>query len=128
MIPMRKLRQLSDGQMRERAADLLEGVRLGDKLRRPSRHLSGGETTCGCRRSLANDLRVILADEPIGNLDTANSERALALPHNIVQQGETALLLAAPNPAIAEACDWIHEVKDGRIIASPPRGTRSSIS
>jgi lipoprotein-releasing system ATP-binding protein len=43
MIPMRKLGQLSDGEMRESAAGLLESAGLGDKLRRPSRHLSGGE-------------------------------------------------------------------------------------
>src|SRR5438094_10133528 len=43
MIPMRKLGQLSDNEMRERAAGLLEGVGLGDKLRRHSRQLSGGE-------------------------------------------------------------------------------------
>ena len=42
MIPMRKLGHLSDAQMRDRAGELLEGVGLGDKLRRPSRHLSGG--------------------------------------------------------------------------------------
>jgi ABC-type lipoprotein export system ATPase subunit len=35
------------------------------------------------------------------------------------------LLLATHNPAIAEACDWIHEMKDGRIIDSQPRNTRS---
>src|SRR6266545_2350761 len=86
MIPMRKLGQLSDAQMRERAADLLEAVGLSDKLRRPSRHLSGGE-----------------------------------------QQRGNALLLATHNPFIAEACDWIHEMKDGRIIASYARGTRSSV-
>src|SRR5436853_2268824 len=43
MIPMRKLGQLSDAQMRDRAAELLDGVGLGDKLRRPSRHLPGSE-------------------------------------------------------------------------------------
>src|SRR6201981_2678264 len=43
MIPMRKLGQLSDNAMRQRAAGLLESVGLADKLRRPSRHLSGGE-------------------------------------------------------------------------------------
>ncbi|MGH8100383.1 MAG: hypothetical protein ACREIW_03735, partial [Chthoniobacterales bacterium] len=61
-------------------------------------------------------------DEPTGNLDTANSERAFGLLQSIVQQGKKALLLATHNPAIAEACDWIHEMKDGRILASHPRG------
>jgi lipoprotein-releasing system ATP-binding protein len=127
MIPMRKLGQLADAQMRERAADLLEAVGLGGKLRRPSRHLSGGEQQrVAIARALANDPRVILADEPTGNLDTANSERAFQLLQNLVHQRGKALLLATHNPAIAEACDWIHEMKDGRIVASHPRGTRSS--
>src|SRR6266496_1343377 len=61
MIPMRKLGQLSDGQMRDRAAELLDGVGLGDKLRRPSRHLSGGEQQrVAIARALANDPRIIL--------------------------------------------------------------------
>src|SRR5207247_6455928 len=115
--------------MRERAAALLHDVDLGDKLRRESRHLSGGEQQrVAIDRSLANDPRVILADEPTGNLDTANSERAFELLQNIVQKGGKALLLATHNPVIAEACDWIHEMKDGRIIASHPRAARSSIS
>src|SRR5881396_4418825 len=55
MIPMRKLGQLSDAEMRERAADLLKAVGLRDKLRRPSRHLSGGEQQrVAIARSLAN--------------------------------------------------------------------------
>jgi len=126
MIPMRKLGQLSDGQMRERAAELLNGVGLGDKLRRLSRHLSGGEQQrVAIARALANDPRVILADEPTGNLDTANSERAFELLQNLVHERGKALLLATHNPAIAEACDWIHEMKDGRIIDSQRRTTRS---
>ena len=129
MIPMRKLGQLSDAQMRDRAAELLDGVGLGDKLRRPSRHLSGGEQQrVAIARALANDPRVILADEPTGNLDTANSERAFELLQNLVHERGKALLLATHNPAIAEACDWIHEMKDGHITASHSRGAKSSIS
>jgi len=125
MIPMRKLSQLSDKQMRERAADLLEGVGLGNKLRRPSRHLSGGEQQrVAIARALANDPKVILADEPTGNLDTANSERAFELLRDLVHERGKALLLATHNPAIAEACDWIHEMKDGSIIDSQLRNTR----
>jgi lipoprotein-releasing system ATP-binding protein len=127
MIPMRKLGELSDSLMRARAAELLEAVGLGDKLRRPSRHLSGGEQQrVAIARALANNPRVILADEPTGNLDTVNSDRAFELLQNIVQQGGNALLLATHNPVIAEACDWIHEMKDGRIVTSHPRGIRSS--
>jgi lipoprotein-releasing system ATP-binding protein len=126
MIPMRKLGQLPDAQMRERAAELLHGVGLGDKLRRPSRHLSGGEQQrVAIARALANDPKVILADEPTGNLDTANSERAFELLQNLVHERGKALLLATHNPAIAEACDWIHEMKDGRIIDSQLQTGRS---
>jgi lipoprotein-releasing system ATP-binding protein len=129
MIPMRKLGQLSDSKMRERAVELLEAVGLGDKLRRPSRHLSGGEQQrVAIARALANDPKIILADEPTGNLDTANSERAFELLQNLVHERGKALLLATHNPAIAEACDWTHEMKDGRITASHPRGTRSLTS
>src|SRR5216117_3301949 len=125
MIPMRKLGQLSDNEMRERAAALLEAVGLGDKLRRPSRHLSGGEQQrVAIARSLANDPRIILADEPTGNLDTANSERAFELLQNLVHQRGKALLLATHNTAIAKACDWIHEMKDGHIIDSQLRTTQ----
>jgi lipoprotein-releasing system ATP-binding protein len=128
MIPMRKLGQLSDSEMRERAAGLLEAVGLGDKVRRPSRHLSGGEQQrVAIARALANDPRVILADEPTGNLDTANSERAFELLQSIVRAGGKALLLATHNPVIAEACDWVHKMKDGCIIASHPRAIPGSI-
>ena len=123
MIPIRRLGQLSDSEMRERAAGLLEAVGLGDKLRRPSRHLSGGEQQrVAIARALANDPRVILADEPTGNLDTENSRKAFELLQRIVQQNQKALLLVTHNPAIAEACDWIHQMKDGQIVASHPPG------
>ena len=128
MIPMRKLGKLSDSEMRERAAGLLDAVGLGDKLRRPSRHLSGGEQQrVAIARALANDPRVILADEPTGNLDTANSDRAFELLQSIVRAGGKALLLATHNPVIAEACDWVHQMKDGLVIASHRRAIPSSI-
>jgi lipoprotein-releasing system ATP-binding protein len=124
---MRRLGRLSDADMRARAGNLLDAVGLGDKLRRPSRHLSGGEQQrVAIARALANDPHVILADEPTGNLDTANSERAFEVLRNIVQEGGKALLLATHNPAIAEACDWIHEMKDGLIVASHSRSQPSS--
>ncbi len=128
MIPMRRLGRLTENEMRDRAAELLDAVDLGNKLSRPSRHLSGGEQQrVAVARALANDPRVILADEPTGNLDTANSMRAFELLQEMVTLGEKALLLITHNPSIAEARDWIHEMKDGRIVASHARGQRISV-
>src|SRR5438128_10979568 len=71
MIPMRRLGQLSDSGMRERAAGLLDAVGLGDKLRRPSRHLSGREQQrVAVARALPNAPRVLLADELTDELNT----------------------------------------------------------
>jgi lipoprotein-releasing system ATP-binding protein len=128
MIPMRRLGRLSDADMRDRSAALLEAVDLGDKLNRLSRHLSGGEQQrVAIARALANDPRVILADEPTGNLDTKNSGRAFELLANLVRQRKKALLLVTHNRFIADACDWVHEMKDGRIIKSHPHGQRISV-
>ena len=128
MIPMRRLGRMSEDEMRDRAATLLNAVDLGSKLRRPSRHLSGGEQQrVAIARALANDPQVILADEPTGNLDTGNSQRAFELLANIVREREKALLLVTHNRFIADACDWVHEMKDGLIIATHPHGQRISV-
>jgi ABC-type lipoprotein export system ATPase subunit len=78
-------------------------------------------------RALANDPQVILADEPTGNLDTNNSQRAFELLANIVREREKALLLVTHNRFTADACDWVHEMKDGLLIASHPHGQRISV-
>jgi lipoprotein-releasing system ATP-binding protein len=128
MIPMRRLGRLSESEMLDRSAALLDAVGVGDKLHRPSRHLSGGEQQrVAIARALANDPQVILADEPTGNLDTANSQRAFELLARMVREREKALLLVTHNRFIADSCDWVHEMKDGQIIASHPHGQRISV-
>jgi lipoprotein-releasing system ATP-binding protein len=129
MIPMRRLGRLTEEAMRERAAELLTAVGLGAKVTRPSRHLSGGEQQrVAIARALANDPRVILADEPTGNLDTKNSSRAFELLQDVVVRGGKALLLVTHNPGIAQVCDWIHEMQDGRIVSTHPRGRIGIVS
>lgn len=131
MIPMRRLGKLSEAAMRERSMQLLGAVGLEGKLERPSRHLSGGEQQrVAIARALANDPSVILADEPTGNLDTDNSRRAFDLLRSIVQEKQKALFLVTHNPDIANACDWIHEMQDGRIIQTfqHDKGSNSGIN
>lgn len=123
MIPMRRLGRLTEDEMRVHAVQLLDNVGLGAKAARPSRHLSGGEQQrVAVARALANNPQIILADEPTGNLDTENSNRAFELLQEIVHRGSKSLLLVTHNPAIAERCDWVHEMRDGQIVASHPRG------
>jgi lipoprotein-releasing system ATP-binding protein len=122
-IPMRRLGKLSPRAMRERGAMLLEAVGLGNKLERLANHLSGGEQQrVAIARSLANDPKILLADEPTGNLDTENSERVFRLLTELVKRERKALLLATHNPQIARASDFIHEMKDGVIVRSGPPG------
>ncbi|HEY3600637.1 MAG TPA: ABC transporter ATP-binding protein [Chthoniobacterales bacterium] len=129
MIPMRRLGRLTESEMRARAAELLAAVGLGRKIMRPSRHLSGGEQQrVAIARALANDPRIILADEPTGNLDTHNSNRAFDLLQEVVVRGGKALLLVTHNRGIASACDWIHEMQDGRIVSTHPRGRVAVVS
>ncbi len=117
MIPMRQLGRWTEAHMRERAAHLLDAVGLGSKLQRPSRHLSGGEQQrVAIARALANDPEVILADEPTGNLDTANSTRVFSLLTELVRRENKALLLVTHNPSIAQACDWVLTMSDGQIV------------
>jgi lipoprotein-releasing system ATP-binding protein len=127
MIPMRRLGRFDDPAMRDRAGRLLEAVGLGNKRHRPSRHLSGGEQQrVAVARALANDPRVILADEPTGNLDTENSRREFELLQRIVKEGDKAFLLVTHNLEIAALCDWIHEMRDGVIVATRSRSEMQS--
>ena len=73
-------------------------------------------------RALANDPAVILADEPTGNLDSANSARVFDLLRRLTHTERKALLLVTHNPAIAEACDVIHTMRDGLIVDEQRRG------
>jgi lipoprotein-releasing system ATP-binding protein len=115
MIPMRRRGKLSPAKMRERAQALLDTVGLADKRGRLSGQLSGGEQQrVAIARALANDPPIVLADEPTGNLDTANSERVFALLKDLVKRDQKALVLATHNPVIAQASDWVHEMKDGQ--------------
>ena len=117
MIPMRQLGRLAETDMADRSDWLLGEVGLGSKVLRNSRHLSGGEQQrVAIARALANDPEVILADEPTGNLDTANSDRVFALLTRVVKEQQKALLLVTHNPAIAEACDVVHTMRDGIIV------------
>lgn len=116
MLPMKKLGVWSEKKMRDRAHYLLDEVGLGKKVDRRANHLSGGEQQrVAIARSLANQPSIILADEPTGNLDSANSDRVFDLMRKIVHEENLTLILVTHNPEIAERSDYTMEMEDGKI-------------
>lgn len=117
IIPMRKLRKLSESEMVAKATQFLEEVGLGDKTHRLATQLSGGEQQrVAIARSLANTPSVILADEPTGNLDVTNSNLVFDLLTRLARENDQAVLIVTHNHDIAEKCDHVLTMKDGEFV------------
>jgi putative ABC transport system ATP-binding protein len=100
----------------ERAARLLERVGLGRRGGAHPYELSGGEMQrVAIARALATGARLLLADEPTGNLDSRNGEEVLGLLDEIRRERGVTLLLATHSAAAASKADRVVAVKDGRL-------------
>ncbi len=117
MMPMRKLGRLSEEEMTARARALLGDVGLGQKTHRLATQLSGGEQQrVAIARALANQPAIILADEPTGNLDAANSALVFDLLTRLAKENGQAVVLVTHNPDIANRCDEIKPMRDGEFV------------
>jgi len=103
-------------QAREKAAALLERVGLAARAgHRPAR-LSGGEQQrVAIARALANDPKILLGDEPTGNLDHATGESVLETLLDLVRHSGLAALIATHNLELARRLDRIVALEDGRL-------------
>ena len=103
-------------QARERAVELLDQVRLTSRAgHRPAR-LSGGEQQrVAIVRALANDPKILLGDEPTGNLDHATGETVLETLLDLVRRTGLAALIATHNLDLARRLDRIVTLEDGRL-------------
>ncbi len=103
-------------QARTRALDQLEAVSLSDLAARMPHQLSGGQMQrVAIARALVAGPRLVLADEPTGNLDTATGNSILELLNNICRERQTTILMATHSPEAADFADAVVHLRDGRI-------------
>ncbi|KHK03948.1 ABC transporter ATP-binding protein [Desulfovibrio sp. TomC] len=117
MVPSYPLGQ-PRGQVRERAAALLEKFRLGSKIDQKIENLSGGEKQrTAIARALINDPATIIADEPTANLDTALSLEFLDIVGQLRAEGKT-FVIASHDALVHEAAvvDEVVSLRDGLVV------------
>jgi ABC-type lipoprotein export system ATPase subunit len=118
--------QASARARRARALDLLARVGLDGRTQHRPGELSGGERQrLAIARCLANGPRLILADEPTGNLDTQTSDGILDLLEDVHRREAATLVVVTHEPAIAARAHRVVRLMDGRVVgiaAGPTRG------
>ena len=108
-----------DKQAADKAKHLLERVGLADRMHNFPHQLSGGEKQrAAICRALVNGPQIIFADEPTGNLDSANGEIILQLLLELREELKTTLVLATHSKEISTQADQVVQLADGRITTS----------
>jgi len=102
---------------RQRATELIESVGLRDRASHRPARLSGGEQQrVAIARALANGPRLLLADEPTGNLDSHTAEDVFGLLIEFVRESGLAAVIATHNLELASKMDWVVRLEDGKLV------------
>ena len=110
------IRRLRKDEAMQQAADLLSRVGLGDRLDHKPGELSGGERQrAAVARALITRPKLVLADEPTGNLDAGNSQHVLQIMLELNQELNTSLVIVTHDHSIAGQMDRILVLENGRL-------------
>jgi putative ABC transport system ATP-binding protein len=110
------LHNVSRQERRARAQKLLEDMNIADRAGFNPPNISGGERQrVAIARALANNPKIIIADEPTGNLDLKNSDEVMKILTNLNRDGRT-IIMVTHNPEITENCSRVIRLRDGRIL------------
>jgi lipoprotein-releasing system ATP-binding protein len=121
MMPILAARGRLNEEMRETAALLLDRVGLTPWRDKKATEISGGQQQrVAIARSLAMKPALVLADEPTGNLDTRSADGVFDVLRDINEVSGTTFLIVTHDPRLAQRCDRIVELVDGRIVSDRP--------
>jgi lipoprotein-releasing system ATP-binding protein len=114
------IRRMKRGDALEQAGELLGRVGLGDRLDHKPGELSGGERQrAAVARALITRPKLVLADEPTGNLDAGNGAHVLQLMLELNQELQTSLVVVTHDHSIAGQMDRVLVLEDGKLRDSP---------
>jgi lipoprotein-releasing system ATP-binding protein len=117
-LPMRKAGRLPSREMRDRAAGLLEELGLAGHLDKRPDQLSGGQRQrVAVARALANDPRMVLADEPTGSLDSKSSEQVFQILKDLVHKRGKTVIAVTHDMDIAARVDRRIHLIDGAVVS-----------
>jgi lipoprotein-releasing system ATP-binding protein len=117
LMPVRIKGEKITPEVLKKAHDLMELVGLSKVKNNLATQMSGGQQQrTAIARSLMNDPKIILADEPTGNLDSDTTEQVYELMCKINKTFNTTFLIITHDRKVAEKTDRIIEIKDGRIV------------
>lgn len=117
LMPSAVLESIPSAHDKSEAMSLLKRVGVAEHAGKLANAISGGEQQrVAIARALARGKPLILADEPTGNLDSANSDAVFKLMREIHAEGKTTFLIVTHDERIAAQCDRIVKVADGRIV------------
>ncbi len=117
LIPHSIYHGYADKAIRMRAEELLERVDMSHRRDNKSNAISGGEQQrVAIARALINQPKVVLADEPTGNLDSNNGLRVFQLLREINHEYQTTFVLVTHDRRIALKCDRTIELRDGQVV------------
>jgi lipoprotein-releasing system ATP-binding protein len=118
-LPLR-IAGVAQDRARERASEVLTALGLGERLTHQPAQMSGGEQQrVAVARALANRPRLLLADEPTGNLDPTTSQTVFEALHRLVKDTGVAALIATHNMELAGHMDRVFALKDGHLEERP---------
>jgi lipoprotein-releasing system ATP-binding protein len=129
MIPMLRRRDIAPAEARERAASWLATLGIGELADRRPKQMSGGQQQrVAIARAVAHRPRILLADEPTGNLDSAAGSAVLDVFSSLVRDHGLTVVMVTHEPSYAARADREVRLRDGRIVEIVDHTSRRAVT
>ena len=109
---------MTEAERRRRATEILDRMELGHRAEHLPAALSGGEKQrVAIARALINNPKIVFADEPTGNLDTATGDAIMAILNRLHREAGMTLLMVTHDPELAKTADRVIRMQDGEVLS-----------